>query len=99
MEMINKAAYADLKEAGMDNEKAVAIASHIPDWTQFTTRQDLLCMDTLPGVLTLVPTQGDIRQLRRYIPPRAPERDTPGARDYVVSMLGTGCHRDDSGQF
>ena len=72
MEMINKAAYADLKEAGMDNEKAVAIASHIPDWTQFTTRQGLLCMDTLPGVLTLVPTQGDIRQLRRYITPARP---------------------------
>ena len=45
MEMINKAAYEDLKEAGMDNEQAVAIASHIPDWTKFTTRQDLLRME------------------------------------------------------
>ena len=60
---------------------------------------DLLCMDTLPGMLTLVPTQGDIRQLRRYIPPRPPERDTPAARDYVVSLLGTAPRRDDSGQF
>jgi len=45
MEMINKAAYEDLKEAGMDDAKAIAIASHIPDWSQFATRQDLSRME------------------------------------------------------
>ena len=41
MEMINKAAYEDRKETGMEDAQAIAIASHIPDWSQFTTKQDL----------------------------------------------------------
>ncbi len=41
MEMINKAAYEDLRAAGMEETQAIAIASHIPDWSQFATKQDL----------------------------------------------------------
>ena len=39
--MINKAAYGDLREAGMTDAQAEAVASHIPDWSQCATRQDL----------------------------------------------------------
>ena len=60
---------------------------------------DLLGMDTLPGVRALGSTQGDLGQLRRHIPPRPPEWGTSEDRDYVVSLLRTGPHRDDSGQF
>jgi len=41
MEMINKAVYQDLKEAGMADASAQAVAAHIPDWSQFATKQDL----------------------------------------------------------
>ena len=46
MEMINRAAYEDLKEAGMEDPQAVAIAAHIPDWSQFATRQDLSSLES-----------------------------------------------------
>ena len=39
--MINKAAYGDLREAGMTDAQVEAVASHIPDWSQCATRQDL----------------------------------------------------------
>ena len=37
---------------------------------------DLMCMDSLPGVVTLVSTQGNLSQLRRHIPPRPLDRNT-----------------------
>ena len=39
--MINKAAYQDLLDAGMADAQAQVVASHIPDWSQFVTKQDL----------------------------------------------------------
>ena len=39
--MINKAAYRDLQAAGMDDAQAQVVASHIPDWSQFATKQDM----------------------------------------------------------
>ncbi len=39
--MINKTAYEDLKAAGMEETQAMAIASHMPDWSQFATKQDM----------------------------------------------------------
>ena len=41
MEMINKAAYQDLTEVGMPEAQAQAVAAHIPDWSQFATKDDL----------------------------------------------------------
>jgi len=41
MEMINKSAYEDLRSAGMAEEQAQVIATHIPDWSQFATKTDL----------------------------------------------------------
>ena len=41
MEMINKTAYRDLQEVGMEDTQAQAVASHIPDWSQFATKQDM----------------------------------------------------------
>ena len=40
-EMINRAAYHELQEAGMDAPQAEVVAAHLPDWSQFATRQDL----------------------------------------------------------
>ena len=40
-EMINRAAYRELQEAGMDAPQAEAVAAHLPDWSQFATKQDL----------------------------------------------------------
>ena len=39
--MINKAALTDLKAVGMDDAQAEAVASHVPDWSQFATKQDM----------------------------------------------------------
>ena len=39
--MINKAAYQDLTEVGMPAAQAQAVAAHIPDWSQFATKDDL----------------------------------------------------------
>ena len=41
MEMINKAVYHNLQEAGMEQTQAEVVATHIPDWSQFATKQDL----------------------------------------------------------
>ncbi len=41
MEMINKVALRELREAGMADAQAEAVASHIPDWSQFATKQDM----------------------------------------------------------
>ncbi len=41
METINKQALRDLREAGMERDQAEAVASHIPDWTQFATKDDI----------------------------------------------------------
>ena len=40
-EMINRTAYRELQEAGMDAPQAEAVAAHLPDWSQFAIRQDL----------------------------------------------------------
>ena len=34
-------AYRELREAGMEETQAEIIASHIPDWSQFATKQDM----------------------------------------------------------
>ncbi len=41
MEMINKRVLRDLREAGMERDQAEAVASHIPDWNQFATKDDI----------------------------------------------------------
>jgi len=41
MEMINKTVYQDLQAAGMAEAQAQVVAAHIPDWSQFATKQDL----------------------------------------------------------
>ncbi len=41
MEIINKTVYQDLRESGMPDAQALVIASHLPDWSQFATKQDL----------------------------------------------------------
>lgn len=41
MEIINKTVYQDLQKVGMPDEQAPVIASHLPDWSQFATKQDL----------------------------------------------------------
>ena len=40
-EMINRAAYKELRDADMPEDQAKALASHLPDWSQFATKQDL----------------------------------------------------------
>ena len=40
-EMINRAAYHELQEAGMDASQAEVVAAHLPDWSQTATKQDL----------------------------------------------------------
>ena len=41
MEMINRVAYNDLRAAGMAEDQAQTVAAHLPDWSQFVTKQDL----------------------------------------------------------
>ncbi len=41
MEMLNKTAYEDLRQVGLAEDQAIALASHLPDWSQFATKQDL----------------------------------------------------------
>ena len=38
---MNRRAYRDLREAAMEENQAEIIASHIPDWSQFATKQDM----------------------------------------------------------
>lgn len=40
-EMINRTAYEELRAADMPEDQAKAVAAHLPDWSQFVTRQDL----------------------------------------------------------
>ena len=40
-EMINRAAYEELRVADMPEDQAKAVAAHLPDWSQFATKQDL----------------------------------------------------------
>ena len=40
-EMINRTAYEELRAADMPEDQAKAVAAHLPDWSQFATRQDL----------------------------------------------------------
>ena len=39
--MINRTAYEELRAADMPEGQAKAVAAHLPDWSQFATRQDL----------------------------------------------------------
>lgn len=38
---MHRRAYRELREAEMEEKQAEIIASHIPDWSQFATRQDM----------------------------------------------------------
>ena len=38
---MHRRAYRELREAGMEENQAEIIASHIPDWSQFATKQDM----------------------------------------------------------
>ena len=40
-EMINRTAYEELRAADMPEDQAKAVAAHLPDWSQFATKQDL----------------------------------------------------------
>lgn len=46
MEMINRVAYNDLRAAGMAEDQAQTVAAHLPDWSQFATRQDLAQLES-----------------------------------------------------
>ena len=46
MEVINRAAYNDLRAAGMAEDQAQTVAAHLPDWSQFATRQDLAQLES-----------------------------------------------------
>ena len=39
--MMHRTAYQELKELGMADAQAQVVASHIPAWSQFVTRQDV----------------------------------------------------------
>ena len=45
-DMINRTAYRDLQDAGMDAPQAEAVAAHLPDWSQFATKQDLATLQS-----------------------------------------------------
>ncbi len=38
---MNRTVYRELRDAQMEERQAEIIASHIPDWSQFATKQDL----------------------------------------------------------
>ena len=38
---LNKPAYQALRQADFNEDKAMAIAGHIPDWSQFATKSDI----------------------------------------------------------
>ena len=38
---MNRRVYRDFREAEMEENQAEIIASHIPDWSQFATKQDI----------------------------------------------------------
>ena len=38
---INRRLYRELQETEMEEKQAIIIASHIPDWSQFATKQDM----------------------------------------------------------
>ena len=38
---LHRRAYRELREAEMEEKQAEIIASHIPDWSQFATKQDM----------------------------------------------------------
>ena len=41
VERCNQAVLDDLREAGMDSPQAEVVAAHIPDWSQFATKQEV----------------------------------------------------------
>lgn len=45
-EMINRTAYRDLQDVGMDVFQAEAVAAHLPDWSQIATKQDLATLQS-----------------------------------------------------
>ena len=38
---MDRTVYDDFVQAGFDTKQAAVMASHVPDWSQFATRQDL----------------------------------------------------------
>ena len=38
---MNRRLYRELQETEMEEKQAIIIASHIPDWSQFATKQDM----------------------------------------------------------
>lgn len=38
---LNQPAYQALRQADFNEDKAMAIAGHIPDWSQFATKSDI----------------------------------------------------------
>lgn len=45
-EMINRTAYRDLQDVGMDVSQAEAVVAHLPDWSQIATKQDLATLQS-----------------------------------------------------
>ena len=44
--MINRTAYRALQDAGMEAAQAEVVAAHLPDWSQFVTRQDMAQLES-----------------------------------------------------
>ncbi len=42
---MHQATYDDLRQGGFDEQQALTIASHIPDWSQFATKSDIKDME------------------------------------------------------
>ena len=45
-EMINRTAYEELRAADMPEDQAKAVAAHLPDWSQFATKQGLVELES-----------------------------------------------------
>ncbi len=41
MEIMNKVAYQELRQAAMPEVQAQVVAAHLPDWSQFATKEDI----------------------------------------------------------
>ena len=92
-EMINRTAYEELRAADMPEDQAKAVAAHLPDWSQFATKQGLAELESRL-----------IRWMRWYFPghgqPAGRRRLRPGGRaglNRLVPLDGWHLHRQQTG--
>ena len=68
---MDRTVYDDFVQAGFDTKQAAVMASHVPDWSQFATRQDLgqleIQMEQLESRLQLQMGQLESRLIRWMI--------------------------------